>query len=495
MSALSVGQGGGQAGLGAELLPRMIGGRRVSGALALAFVASTFPTPAAQPAIPAAIARAICGPGSIPETGTQGRVTQADLTKGQGSRCNLEPISHFGTLAGFRTHRYVDKAGHECAYYDSTPYLQTRAPKTVLDSHVAGVQVLDMSDPFHPKGTKRLDTPAMKSPHESLSIHPGRGLLAANLGNLVTAPPFVDVYSLEPDCRYPTLLSTLPIGTLGHEGTFSPDGMTYWVTAPWGGYANQRIGTFAAVDVSDPVLPKVLWTSLSYVPHGLNISDDGNTAYIADASPTRGLTILDVSDIQARKLNPQVHEIGHLTWDTVSIPQTNLPVTINGRAYLVEVDEFTHDTIDNFFFNMSMTRPEDTVGAVRIIDIADQTKPKVVSDIRLAVNQPAARAGEQSSDPGAGTATGYTAHYCAVPTRHEPKLLACTFILSGLRLFDIRDPLHPREIAYFNPDTSSGVPYQAMSGAAFVPERNEVWYTDANYGFYALRVTNGVWPK
>ncbi len=29
---------------------------------------------------------------------------------------------------------------------------------------------------------------------------------------------------------------------------------------------------------------------------------------------------------------------------------------------------------------------------------------------------------------------------------------------------------------------------------AFVPERNEIWYTDANYGFYALRVTNGVWP-
>ena len=33
-----------------------------------------------------------------------------------------------------------------------------------------------------------------------------------------------------------------------------------------------------------------------------------------------------------------------------------------------------------------------------------------------------------------------------------------------------------------------------MSRPAFVPERGEIWYSDANSGFYALRVTNGVWP-
>ena len=73
-------------------------------------------------------------------------------------------------------------------------------------------------------------------------------------------------------------------------------------------------------------------------------------------------------------------------------------------------------------------------------------------------------------------------------------IIACSFILSGLRVFDIRDPLHPREIAYFNPPTTSGIAYAAMSAPAFMPERNEIWYTDVNYGFYALRVTNGIWP-
>ena len=463
-------------------------------ALALAMLGTTLPTPSAI-AVPPPTPRAVCGPGSIPESGAQGRVTAADYEAGLGSRCNVELLGHAGTLAGFKTLRYVDASGKECAYYDSTPYLQTRPSRTVTNLDLTGVHVLGMDDPTHPISTVDLRTPAMSSPHESLSLHAGRGLLAANTGNLATGPAFVDVYDLTTDCRHPRLLSSLPIGTLGHEGIFSPDGNTYWVAAPYGGYADANIGSLTAIDVTDPLLPRLLWTSLEYTPHGVSVSADGNTLYVADVSQTRGLTLLDVSAIQARAAVPTVRRISHLTWSTVSIPQINIPVTIAGRSYLVEVDEFTHDTISNFFTNQSMTRPEDMVGAVRIIDIADPKAPRVMSDIRLEVNQPEARAGAQSSDPGASTATGYTAHYCAVPTTIDPGILACSFILSGLRVFDIRDPAHPREIAYFNPPGSLTMPYQAMSAPAFAPERKEVWYTDANYGFYALRLTNGVWPS
>jgi hypothetical protein len=53
--------------------------------------------------------------------------------------------------------------------------------------------------------------------------------------------------------------------------------------------------------------------------------------------------------------------------------------------------------------------------------------------------------------------------------------------------------------ANFNPPgefDSLGAPkiHSAVSGPAFAPERGEIWYTDLNYGFFALRVTNGVWP-
>ena len=33
-----------------------------------------------------------------------------------------------------------------------------------------------------------------------------------------------------------------------------------------------------------------------------------------------------------------------------------------------------------------------------------------------------------------------------------------------------------------------------MSQPAFVPERREIWYTDGESGFYALRVDKSVWP-
>jgi hypothetical protein len=77
-------------------------------------------------------------------------------------------------------------------------------------------------------------------------------------------------------------------------------------------------------------------------------------------------------------------------------------------------------------------------------------------------------------------------------------------IVSGLRVFDIRDPAHPKEIAYHvaPPSTVSatGAPIideranYAMSQPAFAPERGEIWYSDGTSGFYALRLDPRVWP-
>jgi hypothetical protein len=120
-----------------------------------------------------------------------------------------------------------------------------------------------------------------------------------------------------------------------------------------------------------------------------------------------------------------------------------------------------------------------------------------VSNIRLAVHQPENRP-ELANDPGASSPLqGYAGHYCNVPQRNEPGIVACSMIASGLRIFDIRDPYAPKEIAYYvAPNTRSntaGPPSNyAMSSPTFVPERNEVWYTDGNSGFYNVRLSN--WP-
>jgi hypothetical protein len=86
-----------------------------------------------------------------------------------------------------------------------------------------------------------------------------------------------------------------------------------------------------------------------------------------------------------------------------------------------------------------------------------------------------------------------------VPRLDNPKIVACSFILSGLRVFNISDPRHPREVAYFNKPAPNGLPLTsgsfAMSAPSFDLAHHQVWYADGDSGFYAVRITNGAWPK
>ncbi len=341
-----------------------------------------------------------------------------------------------------------------------------------------------MADPAHPVQTDTLTALPMFSPHESLNLNVKRGLLAAVNGNPATAPGLVAIYDVHADCRHPVLDSTAPVARFGHESGFSPDGNTFDATAT-------AVQAITAIDVTNPTTPHALWQGNIYA-HGMSLSDDGNRAYIAD--PLGGdMLILDTSEIQARKPNPQTWEISRLTWSPSSIPQNAIPFTEHGKPYVLEFDEYTNATLNP-------TGNPDGVGAARIIDISDETQPRVVSDIRLQVDQPAdhhAAAG----DPGTNNpAQGYAAHYCNIPTRVDPKIVACSFIASGLRAFDISDVTAPKEIAYFvappNPSPENGFMASdyAMSQPAFVPERHEIWYSDGVSGFYALRVDPSVWP-
>src|SRR5207249_6401707 len=129
-----------------------------------------------------------------------------------------------------------------------------------------------------------------------------------------------------------------------------------------------------------------------------------------------------------------------------------------------------------------------------------EARPRVVSNLRLAVNMPAAHK-EADADPSpvGASQTTYAGHYCAIPREVDPEIAACSFINSGLRIFNIQDPLHPREVAYYisppNAGKQSGASAGdfAMSQPAFDPARREVWYTDATSGFYVVRPDSSVW--
>lgn len=312
-----------------------------------------------------------------------------------------------------------------------------------------------------------------------MRLNAKRGLIAANMGYPTTNPGFVDIFDVTADCRHPAFRSSTPLGVLGHESGFSPDGNTFWVASLGG-------KTLAAVDVSNPMLPNLLWLTRDYTPHGVSVSNDGNRLYMAD-NANKGMTILDVSQIQQRRANPVVPKVSFMTWSTVSTPQNATPFTRGGRRYVLETDEFGSNA---------------KIGAAPIIDIQDEKKPAVVSDLRLAVNQEKIQPDIQA-DPGNDQFfQGYQGHYCSLPSRVDPNIVACSFIMSGLRVFDIRNPRKPVEIAYFNKPLIAGQgtdPMQAgsfaMSAPAYDQATGDIWYSDGNSGFYVVRLTPGAGIK
>ena len=410
----------------------------------------------ADPTKPAATPGVACDRGSLPETGMQGDIPQGDLDSGRwqkGYTCNTRLVSRVGSAGGYRVERYVDKRGHECAFFDSG----TLFPNTV-HTDGAGVYVVDMADRAKPRVATNLVTPAMLTPHESLRLNQRRGLLVAVAGNPAFYPGLVEVYSVADNCLAPKLVSATPLGILGHESAFSPDGRTF--------YVNSNAAQMAVLGLDDPASPQLLWSGSGWAPHGASVSNDNNTLFVAGSNATgRGLVILDVSEINHRRPDPQITERSFLTWPELAIPQNATPFRSHGHEYLIETDEFGGGS--------------DPVGGARIINVDDLRKPYVVSHLRLDIHNHNT------------TGTERSAHYCTVPSRFEPTVVACSMLYSGLRVFDIRDVAHPVEAAYANftqiGDYRVG---NAYSAPAYDPDTRDVWYADANRGLLVTHLTD-----
>lgn len=379
---------------------------------------------------PSPVPRPECGPGSSPETGVQGQVPRADRDSGrsaQGYSCNMELVGqHQGKGAGPVSPTY----GH-CSYTGSFTGNVGRG----------GVTVLDVSDPANPKPTDELLSPAMATvTWESLKVNEERGLLAAT-----GVPAFpgegagtFDIYDISEDCAHPRLLNrvpgtnlTPPMPILGaHEGGFSPDGNTYYATGAYN-------GALTAIDVSEPTRPRVVFTGTTGLTnHGFSISADGNTMYGVTAVPA-GIQILDISDINARKPVPLLREISHLSWPTEGLfTQHTIPFTSGGHPYLIAVDEANN-------------------GGVRLIDVQDPTDPTVVKKYPLEIGLPQ-NLQKRQQDVGGDGLFGYESHYCSIDRPENPSALACGYFHSGIRVFDINDPMAPRETAYYNPPAQTG---------------------------------------
>jgi len=141
-------------------------------------------------------------------------------------------------------------------------------------------------------------------------------------------------------------------------------------------------------------------------------------------------------------------------------------VKIKGHPYIISTDE-AGGAGGAGGWAAACARGASAFGYPQIIDVADITNPKIVAKLRLEVSDPAncaaLREGTPSDVPGtapgtnlpaiSGT-TNYSQETCVPDNPEDTKMLACSFQNAQLRVFDVSDPTHPKEIAYWK----SGAP-------------------------------------
>jgi hypothetical protein len=499
--------------------------------------------------IPLTVPKAKCGPNDHPETALQGQVPAAMRAAGfNGFNCNLELVGQAkGDGANWQTTQFKQKLRGDrdddedgdrdgdnnktrtCGYHGTASAARSLPGRTNF-----GVRVLDLTNTRNPTITAYLNTPAMHDPWESLKVNERRQVLGADNGQNGAGGPEVDIYDISQDCSHPQLLASAAVGTgadgggvvtriIGHEGSWAPDGLTYY------GGGRTIPNNYYAVDTSDLSRPKLLTTwfvprvSAGARTHGLSISDDGQRGYfvsIGSINPTtltdsnvpanNGLVIYDLSEIQKRLPNPQPRVVGEVYWKDGSVSQHTINVKIRGKPYIIFVDEGGSGGV---------TSPAQLAAAcaagmppfpmARIIDISDERNPKVVTRILHEVHDPANCAQVLPDLVGLSIFT-YGTHYCSVDNRKNATTLACGMFNSGTRVFDIRDPLRPKEIAYYNPagtttaspgsnhllgnNWRAGGPDWCSAQLHLDAKAGMLWSTCQDNGVLVLKFRKGVWP-
>jgi hypothetical protein len=212
---------------------------------------------------------------------------------------------------------------------------------------------------------------------------------------------------------------------------------------------------------------------------------------------------MDVSEFQFRRPNPKMKVISRLFWEDGGQAQQAKLFWIKGKEHIVFTDESGSGGTGGF--SGACSRGLSPSGFARIIDISDETQPIVVAQLRLEVHDPA-NCLQMLGDP---SNTGYNSHYCTFDRDRNPRMMACSYMKAGIRVFDIRDPFRPREIAYYKPparrtqflpgssqwsETADRTDDFAATEVRWVKHKGEthLWFASADNGFQIVRFTNGI---
>ena len=246
-----------------------------------------------------------------------------------------------------------------------------------------------------------------------------------------------------------------------------------------------RTGTFtdlARFNPNDRISQNLRSPDETDALHSVSVRYDGQRAYLAYLGS--GMLVLDTSQVAAATPRPQLI----LVTDPAKRPSWGNPgdhseVKLQGRPYTLSTTEVYG----------TFTDPEDHCpwGWVRLIDIRDETAPKVVGEYKTAHNDPSKCAGYSAETL---ARSSYASHN---PTVVGGKLALVTWHSDGLQALDLSDPTHPGSAGSFLPQplTSVFTEDPALGGGSShvqawsypVISDGLIYMVDIRNGLYVLR--------
>lgn len=484
-----------------------------------------------------------CGAHDHREPGLQGQVPKADQTDGQakkGYNCGLALVGYTpldktadGNDARPNANANMSWSG-DCAYVSGSasslfnPPVVTSAPKAARSG--PGIAVVDVHNPARPRMVKILRMPGGVATAETINAitkPDGTGVLVVGeYGNDPKSyPKPMDIYTYntrDPDCAHlhhvpnpagPTTLATYYWPQNIHNLTITPDGNYVYATIPiqaidlrgmWRHFASPKaasyikyVGNLNAViggaaegvgpqndlvpQSAEPVHPQLVTDN----SHEAWATDD-QTVYIGGQQPSGEiLTVVNDGAWLASDGAKPATVVGQMAGRGHSVRTA----TIGGHHYLLHSEESVFGTA--YGCVPQVANPFAGPAQPFLTNIDDPAHPKTVAEMGLEINEP------QNCATQLQDGENDSVHYHDVDSATNTHFVMASMWNAGIRIFDVRNPAKPTEVAYFNPADVAG-PGQATlldhvwGHIHYDAKRGDIWFASANGGFFVVRLENQV---
>ncbi len=458
----------------------------------------------------------MCGKDDLREGKIQGDVPKADQDSGRaqkGYNCGLELLGHTQLLkSADGQSRAAGNANMawagNCAYVAGSagaPVIPETKPSPPPNP---GVAVISVTDDGTPTFLSTLRSPGALTTSETLNAvttPQGRSILViGQYGNdaAFSDPKPMDIYDVT-DCTHPKLLTTYYWPENIHNLTITQDGRYVFATLPleavdisglWAtpakpvkylgdiqkAMAGPPVATGPMADLDDnlPAAVRNL-TSPEDASHEAWPSPDDNTLYVGGQTPTFEIfSIVDIKDWLQGKGKPRV--ISQESGRGHSVRLAN----IGGTPYVLHSEE----SVFGGAYGCIPQEGAPFVGPAQpyLTNIKNPAKPKTVVEFGLQINDPA-NCPEQLQ-----AKENDSVHYHDVDNPNDTTFVMASMWNAGLRMFDVRNPKQPKEVAYFNPgdvDPTSSVDLDhAWGHTRYLPDKGQLWFGTADGGFWVVRI-------